>query len=201
MSASMKLRVCVETKIWSSSVTMRPTLFDVSTVSFIASLIFTTPCGVCSRQFISVSKASRSMTVSWGSHLVMVQWMLGSFCPYSSRSHSFMLASCSFTNSDASPDGTQIVMSAVEAMEALASPMWRSATSKSYSLYTAANRAHAGTTALQRPLLISTPEWPPSPPSKRMWNQRCLPAGAGTRFMGMWWNCRQAPAAPVVMVS
>ena len=55
MSSSTKLRVCVLTKMWSSSVAMRPMLFDVSTVPGIFSLIFTTPCGTCA---VAVSKAS-----------------------------------------------------------------------------------------------------------------------------------------------
>ena len=58
----------------------------------------------------------------------------------------------------------------------------------------------AGITALQRPLLMSTPECPPSPPPMRMRHQLLMSVDAGSRFIGMRWNCKQAPAAPVVMV-
>ena len=43
ISSSIKLRVWVVTSIWSFSVTTLPILFDVSTVSFMLSLILTTP--------------------------------------------------------------------------------------------------------------------------------------------------------------
>gem|GEM_PF-5405908 len=68
----------VDTKMQSCSVTTRPTLFEVSTVPGIASLIFTTPCGICSRLVSNASTASRLTTVSCAWHRAMVQRMPGS---------------------------------------------------------------------------------------------------------------------------
>ena len=157
MSASMKLRVWVEIKRWSSSVVMRPTLFDVSTVPGIASLIFTTPCGVCSRHDSRASTASAGSMVCRGSHFSMLHVMWASL-GNSSCSHWFIISCWLLTNSAVSPEGTQTMISPEEAMEALASPMLIAATSKSYSFLIAARMAHIGMTAEQRPLLMSTPE-------------------------------------------
>ena len=133
ISVSLKLRVCVDTRIWSSSVTTRPTLFDVSTVSFIVLLIFTTPCGICSSTVISASKAVRLITVAGASHFSMVHVMPAS-SGYSSRSHWFISSCCAFTISAPAPEGMVSTTSALDAIEALASPMSMDATSKSYSL-------------------------------------------------------------------
>ena len=185
MSSSTKLRVWVETKRWSSSATMRPTLLEVSTVPGIAALIFTTPCGTFSKQWTSADTASLGMTVSRLSHSSMRQVMCGSVPPYCLWNVWLMLSNSSFTKSEAPLFSVQITISPDDAIEALASPIWMSATSISSSLLITFRMILVCSTALQRPLLISTPEWPPNPPAMRMRSQRpSWDAGSRSRGCG-----------------